>query len=77
MLAVDRGNDKIANMYDSFNPAVLHAIQKVIDAGHKENIVVGMCGESLPEMRKLVRCCLEWDLVSFQWHLFAVELLNQ
>ena len=45
MLAVDRGNDKIANMYDSFNPAVLHAIQKVIDAGHKENIVVGMCGE--------------------------------
>ena len=45
MLAVDRGNDKIANMYDSFNPAVLHAVQKVIDAGHKENIVVGMCGE--------------------------------
>lgn len=45
MLAVDRGNDKIANMYDSFNPAVLHAIQKVIDAGHKENTVVGMCGE--------------------------------
>ena len=45
MLAVDRGNEKIANMYDSFNPAVLHAIQKVIDAGHKENIVVGMCGE--------------------------------
>ncbi len=51
MLAVDRGNDKIADMYDSFNPAVLHAIQKVIDAGHKENIVVGMCGEFASDER--------------------------
>ncbi|WP_455089202.1 phosphoenolpyruvate--protein phosphotransferase [Peptoanaerobacter stomatis] len=51
MLAVDRGNDKIADMYDSFNPAVLHAIQKVIDSGHKENIVVGMCGEFASDER--------------------------
>lgn len=51
ILAVDRGNDKIADMYDSFNPAVLHAIQKVIDAGHKENIVVGMCGEFASDER--------------------------
>ncbi len=45
ILEVDRGNKKISNLYDSFHPAVLHSIQKVIDAGHKAGIVVGMCGE--------------------------------
>ncbi len=45
MLVVDRGNKKISNMYNSFHPVVLQSIKKVIDAGHKENIKVGMCGE--------------------------------
>ena len=45
LLAVDRGNKKIASMYDSFHPAVLRAISHIIDAGHKYDIPVGMCGE--------------------------------
>jgi len=45
LLAVDRGNEKIAKLYDSFHPAVLRSIKKVIDAGHKYNKMVGMCGE--------------------------------
>ncbi len=45
VLAVDRGNKKISNMYNSFHPAVLKSIKAVIDAGHKYNIKVGMCGE--------------------------------
>ncbi|MDD3279528.1 MAG: phosphoenolpyruvate--protein phosphotransferase [Lachnospiraceae bacterium] len=45
LLSVDRGNKKIAKRYDSFHPAVLKAIKQIIDAGHKENIKVGMCGE--------------------------------
>ncbi|MFI3231024.1 MAG: phosphoenolpyruvate--protein phosphotransferase [bacterium] len=45
MLVVDRGNKKIANMYDSFHPVVLRSIKTVIDAGHKHNTKVGMCGE--------------------------------
>lgn len=45
LLAVDRGNDKIAEMYNSFHPAVLKAIAHIIEAGHKEGIKVGMCGE--------------------------------
>ncbi len=51
ILEVDRGNTKIAKMYDSFQPAVLHSIQKVIDAGHKEGIIVGMCGEFASDER--------------------------
>lgn len=44
VLAVDRGNDKIAHLYNTYNPAVLRAIKKVIDASHKEGKWTGMCG---------------------------------
>ncbi|MFQ7476607.1 putative PEP-binding protein, partial [Anaerotignum sp.] len=45
LLAVDRGNQKIARLYNSFHPAVLRAIRTVIQAGHKYDKMVGMCGE--------------------------------
>ena len=44
-LAVDRGNEKVSSLYTAYNPAVLEAIQKVIDAGHDKGITVSMCGE--------------------------------
>lgn len=44
-LAVDRVNEKVAKMYDPFNPAVLKLIRQVIDSGHQAGIWVGMCGE--------------------------------
>ena len=50
-LAVDRGNELVASLYDSFNPAVLEAIQKVIDAAHDRNISVSMCGEFAGDKR--------------------------
>ena len=43
--AVDRGNKRVAHLYDSKNPAVLRAIKQVIAAGHAAGIKVGMCGE--------------------------------
>lgn len=45
LLAVDRDNAAVAPLYQQFNPAVLRTIKSVIDAGHKKNIWVGMCGE--------------------------------
>jgi phosphotransferase system enzyme I (PtsI) len=44
-LAVDRMNEKISELYDPLHPAVLRLIKKVIDDGHKEGIMVGVCGE--------------------------------
>lgn len=44
-LAVDRTNQRVAKMYDPFNPAVLRLVREVIEAGHRAGIWVGMCGE--------------------------------
>lgn len=44
-LGVDRGNEKISQLFDHFHPAVLHLIKKVIDSGHQAHIWVGLCGE--------------------------------
>lgn len=49
LLAVDRGNQKVADRYDTFHPAVLRAIGHIIEAGHKAGIRVGMCGEMAGE----------------------------
>ena len=45
LLAVDRDNAAVAPLYQQFNPAVLRTIKSIIDAGHKKNVWVGMCGE--------------------------------
>ena len=43
--AADRMNERVSYLYQPYNPSLLRLIKMVIDAGHKENKWVGMCGE--------------------------------
>jgi phosphotransferase system enzyme I (PtsI) len=44
-LAVDRGNPRIATLYDPLDPAVLRLMALTCDAAIEEGIPVGICGE--------------------------------
>lgn len=44
-LAVDRGNEKISELYQPLHPAVLRMIHIVVQAGREFNLPVSVCGE--------------------------------
>ena len=44
-LAVDRGNERVANLYTGANPAVLQLIKSVIRAARRREVDVSLCGE--------------------------------
>jgi phosphotransferase system enzyme I (PtsP) len=45
LLAVDRNNSRVANLYQTLHPAVLLAIRQVIDEAHGLGKPVSVCGE--------------------------------
>ena len=45
LLAVDRNNPRVANLYSAFHPAVLSALQQVVEGAQAEGKPVSICGE--------------------------------
>ncbi len=50
-VAVERGNEKISDLYTKFHPAVIRLIKRAIDGAHKSKIFCGMCGEAAADER--------------------------
>ena len=50
-VAVERGNEKISDLYTKFHPAVIRLIKMAIDGAHKSKIFCGMCGEAAADER--------------------------
>lgn len=53
MLAVDRTNEKVADMYLAHHPAVLRSLKKIVDAARKFKKDVTICGDMAHEPRYL------------------------
>ena len=45
VMAADRGNEKVAHLYQPMNPAVIRLINSVITAAKRQDKWVGVCGE--------------------------------
>jgi phosphotransferase system enzyme I (PtsP) len=45
LLAVDRNNPRVAELYDALHPAVLRALERVVHDARQENTPVSVCGE--------------------------------
>ncbi|MEN8213693.1 MAG: phosphoenolpyruvate--protein phosphotransferase [Pseudomonadota bacterium] len=45
LLAVDRNNPRVAELYSDLHPAVLYAIMQVVEGARQYNCPVGVCGE--------------------------------
>jgi phosphotransferase system enzyme I (PtsI) len=45
LLAVDRGNDLVAHLYQDLHPALLHLIRQVVEVARRHAIPVSLCGE--------------------------------
>ncbi|KEI69959.1 phosphoenolpyruvate--protein phosphotransferase [Endozoicomonas elysicola] len=73
LLAVDRNNPRVSDLYHSFHPAVLHALQKVVDDAHQEGKTVSICGEMAGDPAAAVLLmAMGFDMLSMS----AVNLLK-
>ena len=50
-VAIDRGNDLVASLYNPLNPAVLRLLEFSIEAGTRAGIPVSICGEMASDPR--------------------------
>lgn len=44
-IAVDRLNEHISHLYEPTHPAIIRLIRMIVDAGHAQDLWVGVCGE--------------------------------
>lgn len=74
-LAVDRMNERIKDLYDPFNPAVLRLIGYVIEQAHKHNIPVGMCGEFASDPKATI-LLIGMGLKEFSMNATSIPLIK-
>ncbi len=53
LLAVDRTNDRVSQMYKHYHPAVLKSLQTIVETAHRHDCPVSICGDMASDLTML------------------------
>ena len=85
MLAVDRNNPRVADLYEEVHPSMLHAMREIAKACHAEGKPVGICGELAGTPEGALLCVgMGYDVLSMnaanlprvKWVIRRVSLID-
>ena len=72
LLAVDRNNSRVANLYDAYHPAVLRALNQIASESAKYLVPLSLCGELASEPAgALLLLAMGYDKLSMNPHNIA------
>ncbi len=72
LLAVDRNNAQVADLYDAYHPAVLRALKTIADESNKYLVPLSLCGELAGEPTgALLLLAMGYDKLSLNPHHIA------
>jgi len=72
LLAVDRNNAQVADLYDTYHPAVLRALKTIADESNKYLVPLSLCGELAGEPTgALLLLAMGYDKLSINPHHIA------
>jgi len=54
LLSVDRNNPRVASLFDSTHPAVLHEIKRIVELADNASLDICLCGEMASDPRSVV-----------------------
>lgn len=65
LLAVDRNNARVANLYSCFHPSVLKALSSIVTETKDENVTLSVCGEMAGDpMAAILLMAMGYDVLS-------------
>jgi phosphotransferase system enzyme I (PtsP) len=65
LLAVDRNNARVAQLYDALHPAMLRTLIKIVEGGHAAGVEVSICGEMASDpMAVILLLAMGFDTLS-------------
>ena len=69
LLAVDRNNSQVANLYDAFHPAVLNALNSLAQQSAEQLTPISLCGELASEPAgAILLLAMGYDKISMNGH---------
>ncbi len=76
-LGVDRDNPVVAEDFDERDPAVLKSIKRVIDACHKHNVPVSICGQAPSVYPEFAEALVEYGIDSISVNPDVIEVTRK